>query len=154
MNDGAEPVVLRAIRGLLLGLVAFVLVGTSVDLLLLEHYEELWQWLPLLMLGAALTVLAWTALTGSARAVTAFRIAMVLVVCTGLLGIYMHYSGSREFQLEMDPALTGWALFVKVMRAKAPPTLAPAAMMQAGLFGLLYTWRHPALGNSTNGDVR
>lgn len=145
MTDGAEPVVLRAIRGLLLGLVAFVLLGTSVDLLLLEHYEELWQWLPLVMLGAALVVGAWTALTGSARAVTAFRIAMVLVLCTGLLGVYMHYSGSREFQIEMDPGLTGWALFVKVMRAKAPPTLAPAAMMQAGLFGLLYTYRHPAL---------
>ena len=57
----------------------------------------------------------------------------------------MHYGGSREFQTEMDPALSGWVLFVKVMRAKAPPTLAPAAMVQAGLFGLLYTWRHPAL---------
>ncbi len=98
--------------------------------------------------------MAWVARTGSARAVTAFRIAMVLVVCTGLLGVLMHYNGSREFQIEMDPALTGWALFVKVMRAKAPPTLAPAAMLQAGLVGLLYTWRHPALGVPTNGVVK
>ena len=148
MTDSADSAALRAIRGLLLGLVALVLLGTSVDLLLLEHYEELWQWLPLFMLGAALVVVAWAARTGSARAVTAVRIAMVLVVCTGLLGVYMHYGGSREFQVEMDPALTGWALFVKVMRAKAPPTLAPAAMVQAGLFGLLYTYRHPALRRS------
>jgi hypothetical protein len=154
MADRLEPAALRTMRGLLLGLVAFVMLGTVVDLLLLEHYEEVWQWLPLAMLGTALLAVAWVARTGSARAVTAFRIAMVLVVCTGLLGVIMHYNGSREFQIEMDPALTGWALFIKVMRAKAPPTLAPAAMLQAGLVGLLYTWRHPALGVPTNGVVK
>jgi hypothetical protein len=154
MADRTEPAVLRTLRGLLLVLVAFVMLGTVVDLLLLEHYEEVWQWLPLAMLGTALLAVAWVARTGSARAVTAFRIAMVLVVCTGLLGVIMHYNGSREFQIEMDPALTGWALFIKVMRAKAPPTLAPAAMLQAGLVGLLYTWRHPALGVPTNGVVK
>lgn len=154
MTDAPDPGLLPALRRLLLGLVAFVMLGTVVDLLLLEHYEEVWQWVPLAMLGTALLAVAWVAVTGSARAVTALRVAMVLVVGTGLLGVLMHYNGSREFQIEMDPALTGWALFVKVMRAKAPPTLAPAAMVQAGLFGLLYTWRHPALGPLTNGDVK
>ena len=154
MTDAPDHTLLPALRRLLLGLVAFVMLGTVVDLLLLEHYEEVWQWLPLVMLGAALLVVAWVARTGSARAVTALRLAMVLVVCTGLLGVLMHYNGSREFQIEMDPALTGWALFVKVMRAKAPPTLAPAAMLQAGLVGLLYTWRHPALGIPPNGVVK
>ena len=31
------------------------------------------------------------------------------------------------------------------MTAKAPPALAPAGMIQMGLLGLLYTYRHPAL---------
>ena len=154
MSDATDHALLPVLRKLLLGLVAFVMLGTFMDLLLLEHYEEVWQWVPLVVVAAALGVAAWTARAGSALAVTAFRIAMVLVVTTGLLGVFMHYSGSREFQIEMDPALEGWALFVKVMRAKAPPTLAPAAMIQAGLFGLLYTWRHPALAVPTNGVVR
>jgi hypothetical protein len=154
VTEAPDPVVLPALRRLLLGLVVVVMLGTVVDLLLLEHYEEVWQWMPLVMLGAALAVAAWAAIAGTARAVLAFRIAMTFVVVTGLLGVFMHFSGSREFQIEMDPALTGWALFVKVMRAKAPPTLAPAAMVQAGLFGLLYTWRHPALGVPTNGVVQ
>ena len=153
MSDAAQPAVLPALRRLLLAVVSLVMLGTVVDLLLLEHYEEVWQWLPLIVLALALVAALWTATSGSAAAVTVFRIVMVLVVATGLLGVVMHYSGSREFQIEMDPALTGWALFVKVMRAKAPPTLAPAAMIQAGLFGLLYTWRHPALENPTNGVV-
>lgn len=131
-----------------MGVVSLVMFGTIVDLLLLEHYEEVWQWVPLVVLSLALVTAGWTATSGSAAAVTTLRIVMVLVVATGLLGVVMHYGGSREFQIEMDPALAGWALFVKVMRAKAPPTLAPAAMVQAGLFGLLYTWRHPALASS------
>ena len=151
MSDATDLALLPALRRLLLGLVALVMLGMLMDLLLLEHYEEVWQWVPLGLLTVALGVAAWAARAGSRLAVTAFRITMLLVVCTGLLGVAMHYDGSREFQLETNPALTGWALFVKVMRAKAPPTLAPAAMIQVGLFGLLYTWRHPALAVPTKG---
>lgn len=146
MSDTFEPVALGRLRRLLLALVVVVFAGMALDLCLLGHYEETWQVLPLAMIAVALASAAWTAVAGSALSVTAFRIVMLLVVLTGVIGVWMHFSGSREFQIEMDPALTGWALFVKVMRAKAPPTLAPAAMVQAGLFGLLYTWRHPALG--------
>jgi hypothetical protein len=45
----------------------------------------------------------------------------------------------------MDPSLSGWPLFVKVVTAKAPPALAPGVMVQLGLLGLVYTYRHPAL---------
>jgi hypothetical protein len=36
-------------------------------------------------------------------------------------------------------------LFVKVVTAKAPPALAPGVMVQLGLLGLVYTYKHPAL---------
>jgi hypothetical protein len=52
----------------------------------------------------------------------------------------------------MDPTLEGWGLFVKVMRAKAPPALAPAAVIQIGLLGLLYTFRHAALAQAARDD--
>jgi len=51
----------------------------------------------------------------------------------------------------MDPSLEGWALFVKVIRAKAPPALAPAAMIQIGLLGLLYTYRLVAPAKDSTG---
>jgi hypothetical protein len=57
----------------------------------------------------------------------------------------LHYGGNSEFQREVDPAIGGWSLVVKVMTAKAPPALAPAGLIQLGLLGLLYTYRHPAL---------
>jgi hypothetical protein len=71
---------------------------------------------------------------------------MVLFVISGGVGMLLHYQATTEFQLEMDPALTGWALFRKAIVAKAPPALAPGAMTQLGLIGLAYTFRHPALG--------
>jgi hypothetical protein len=45
----------------------------------------------------------------------------------------------------MDAALSGLALYQKAILAKSPPALAPGAMIQLGLIGLAYTFRHPAL---------
>jgi len=55
----------------------------------------------------------------------------------------LHYRGSMEFQLEVNPELAGLELFLKVVRAKAPPALGPGAMIQLGLLGLAYAYRYP-----------
>ena len=154
MNDETashDSTVLRRVRALLLAVVTIGMVGTAVDLLLLDHYEDVWQLPPLVMTALGLAVVAWAWLAGSANAVTAMRIIMVLFLATGAAGMLLHYNGNREFQHEMDPTLEGWALFVKVVRAKAPPALAPAAMIQIGLLGLLYTYRHVALERAPRG---
>jgi hypothetical protein len=142
----AELPVLQTLRRLLLGILVVVLVGTAADLLLLEHYEGAWQLPPLIMISLGLMAVVWVATKRSARSVTALRVLMVLFIATGCLGMMMHYQGNWEFQREVDPTAGGWDVFVKVMRAKAPPALAPAVMIQMGLLGLLYTYRHPALG--------
>jgi hypothetical protein len=100
------------------------------------------------LIGIALVLVAWLAIRSAAIgwvAILAFRMTMTLFLGAGLLGILLHYNGNREFQTDMDPSLTGWPLFVKVVTAKAPPALAPGVMVQMGLLGLLYTYRHPAL---------
>jgi hypothetical protein len=137
--------VLRTVRALLLGLLAAGTIGTALDLLLLKHYESVWQMPPLLMMGIGLVVIVWVAAVPSARALVALRIVMIVFIAVGALGLLLHFNGNREFQLEVDPSLAGWALFMKVIRAKAPPALGPAGMIQLGLLGLLYTYRHPAL---------
>lgn len=135
---------LRKMRRALLALLVVFMLGTGLDLMLLDHHEGIWQLIPLGLLAAGLVVSAWT-LGGRAGAITAMRILMVLFVAAGFLGIALHYLGNREFQLEMDPALAGWPLFVKIVTAKAPPALAPASMVMMGLLGLIYTYQHPAL---------
>lgn len=139
---------LRRVRSLLLAILAIGLCGTALDLLLLGHYEDAWQAPPLVMAASGLATVVWVWQAASARAVTALRVVMGLCVVTGVAGLVLHYNGNTEFQHEMDPSLRGWALAVKVLQAKAPPALAPAAMIQIGLIGLLYTYRHEALASA------
>jgi hypothetical protein len=69
---------------------------------------------------------------------------MVLSMVAGLVGLLLHYKGNVEFELEMYPDLSGWKLFKDSMMG-ATPALAPGAMLQIGLVGLAWTFRHPAL---------
>jgi peptidoglycan/LPS O-acetylase OafA/YrhL len=141
----AEQVALHTMRQLLLVLVTAGMLGTAADLLLLEHFENAWQLPPLVLIGIALLVVAWLFIGGGPVTVIAMRIIMICFIAVGCVGILLHYNGNSEFQREIDPTLHGWALVVKVMTAKAPPALAPASMIQLGLLGLLYTYRHPSL---------
>jgi hypothetical protein len=144
-SSPSEPHVLQQLRRLLLAILMVALVGTAADLFLLEHYEGALQWTPLIMIALGLVVVAWVAAKGSAMAVGALRVLMVLFMATGALGMMMHYQGNWEFQHELDPTAGGWDLFMKIVRAKAPPALAPGVMIQMGLMGLPYTYRHPSL---------
>jgi hypothetical protein len=64
---------------------------------------------------------------------------MTLSVVSGLLGVFLHYRGNVEFELEHNPRATGWALFREAMMG-ATPALAPGVMVQIGLLGLLYAF--------------
>ena len=143
-SERLEPAGLRTIRRLMLLLLLVAMIGTATDLMLLDHHEDFWQMVPLGVIALGVAAAA-AAARGRRAAVALMRVVMGLFVVAGLLGIALHYLGNREFQHEMDPGLQGWSLFVKVVTAKAPPALAPAAMIQIGLLGLLFTYQHPAL---------
>lgn len=145
-----ESAVLRTIRRLLLAIVTLGMAGTGADLLLLGHYEEVWQALPLLPIAMAFLAIAWLLLARSVLAVTAMRIVMLLFIATGVGGMLLHYNGNREFQREIDPDLRGWSLFMTVITSNAPPALAPSVMIHLGVLGLLYTYRHPALDGAVS----
>ena len=53
MTAPSAPATLAALRRLLLGLLLVGLAGTATDLLLLAHYEDAWQLLPLVIVGIA-----------------------------------------------------------------------------------------------------
>jgi hypothetical protein len=136
---------LPIIRRLLLALVSLGLLGTGVDLVLLEHYEDSWQLAPLFLIVLALLAILGHVVSRAAGSIRVLQLTMVLLIVGGVLGIGLHYKGNLEFQLDMNPEASQWELFTKVIRAKAPPALAPAAMAQLGLVGLIFSYRHPAL---------
>ncbi len=139
----ADPVS-RPVRLALLGILAIGLLGTGVELLLLKHTEDWWQWAPIVMLGVALIVNVAVALAPVAATVRALQGLMLLFVVTGVVGTWLHYAGNVEWELERMASLSGLELFRAAIMG-ATPTLAPGTMVQLGLIGLLYTYRHPAL---------
>jgi hypothetical protein len=152
LESDAESRTLATVRRLLLGILTIGMLGTAADLLLLKHYEDIWQAPPLVLISAGLILLALMWTDPGARTLRMFAGLMGLFILSGFAGLMLHYNGNLEFQREIDPTQSGWTLFMAVMRAKAPPALAPAAMIQLGLIGLLCTYRHPALlraGRST-----
>jgi hypothetical protein len=133
-------------RRILLAILILGVAGITVELLLLGHVEDFNQLIPLALAGATLVLSVVVSVNPTSATVRLFQVLMVLLVISGAVGMYLHFQVNMEFQLEMDPALTGMALFRKAIFAKAPPALAPGAMTQLGLIGLAYTFRHPALG--------
>ena len=130
---------LVSVRRWLLGVLVLGIGGTATDLLLLAHYEDAWQWPPLVLLGAALLGVAWHLTSGGRASLRALEAIMVLFLLAGVAGVALHGSGSAEFQREIDPSQESWTMMLKVARAKAPPLLAPGVMIMLGLIGLAYT---------------
>lgn len=133
------------LRRLLLGVFLVGAIGSAVDLFLLEHFEDKLQLIPLGLLGLAVIVLIWHVIHRGRASLRVFQIVMTLFVIAGFVGLVLHYQGSAEFQTEVNPDLSGMELFLKAIRAKAPPALGPGAMINLGLLGLAYVYRHPIL---------
>lgn len=140
---------LPRLRRLLLVLLVLGFLGTGTELLLLGHYEDAWQVVPLVLIGLGLIAAGWRALRPGVAATRAFRGVMVLVAASGLVGTVLHYQGNAEFELEMTPNLKGLALFAESMTG-ATPALAPGAMVLLGLLGLASTYGLASRAQSTS----
>jgi hypothetical protein len=126
------------LRGWLVLVLGIGLVGTETELVLLEHYENLWQRVPLVLVAAAggFLILHWRRSDAMSR--RALMVLMLVFVVAGLTGVALHFRGAAQFQLETDPGLARWDLLKRVLTSKAPPLLAPGVMLQLGLLGLAY----------------
>ena len=140
------------LRAFLLGIFLLGVGGLTLELILLEHYDEYWQWTPYALFGVSTAVLLWYGLTRRPLPIRAFRGLMFVFLAAGAVGIYLHYDGNVEFEREMSPDVLGWALFREAIFG-ATPALAPGVMVQLGLLGLAYTIRHPALTRRARGDA-
>jgi hypothetical protein len=114
------------------------LLGTGTELILLGHYEQPLQFVPLVLIGLAFVTLAWNLIQDGLASRRGLVIVMLLFVLAGFAGAVAHFFGSAEYQLELDSSMNTWDLVMKVMRAKAPPVLAPGMMLQLGLLGLAF----------------
>jgi len=139
-----EPELLATIRRILLALVLLGIIGLTLDLLLLEHTGSATELIPFAVLGVGLITTVAVGVRPTRRSLRLFQVAMVTIVATGLLGLYLHLRGNVLFEQEQDPSARGLALIWRSLRGGVP-LLAPAAMAQLGLLGLVFAFRHPVL---------
>lgn len=130
------------LRKFLLALIFLGMGGLSAELLLIEHTESFTQWIPLGCLGAGLATTLAVALRPARATLKVFRIVMVAFAAAGAVGVYYHYAGNVEFALERSSELRGFGLIWEALTG-ATPALAPGALAQIGLLGLVYAYGHP-----------
>jgi hypothetical protein len=113
-------------------------VGTGAELLLMEHTEGVWQNVPLVLVAIGCSGLAMMAIKPGRAQLRAFQLVMTLFVASGLAGLWLHYRGNVEFELELRPGSSDLELFRESMMG-ATPALAPGTMILLGAVGLAYS---------------
>jgi hypothetical protein len=143
MSGVVEPrssdAILAFTRRVILLILVLAMAGIFVELLLSEHFEDVWQAIPLVLLVLGGGATAWHAAAPTRPSARTLRALMMLFVLSGFLGSFLHYRGNAEFELEQNPRATRWVVFREAMMGGVP-TLAPGVMIQIGLLGLLYTF--------------
>ncbi len=137
-------------RTLLFWVLVVGVIGILAELLLLGHDDDTLQFIPLGLGAAYLLAFAWYGATRSRGAVLAVRVVSGLACVSAAVGIFLHYRANVEWELETTPTIHGMELFREAITGSLP-LLAPGAMLQLGLLGLLWSHRHPALATSAGG---
>ncbi len=128
----------RSVLKILLIALLFMLIGTGLELYLLDHYEDAWQLIPLICIGAALAGMVWVMSKPSGLSLRIFKGILGLSALSGLVGVYLHMKANYEFELEIKPGAQGWDLFTESLSG-ALPALAPGSMIALALIGYTYT---------------
>jgi hypothetical protein len=144
---------LDTVRAGLLLILVIGLIGTEVELFFLKHTDGAQALIPVILIGVALLVLLWFGVSRSAAAIRALQALMLAFVVSGALGVWFHYEANLTDEKESDPSLSGTTLHKRALLG-AMPTLAPGTMVQLGLVGLFFAFRHPSLPRrDRDGDV-
>ncbi len=125
------------IRKLITATLFIQLVGIGVELILLEHYEDFWQIVPLVLIGTGFITSIISIFYSSTFINSAFLATMALIIISGFVGSWQHFSANLEFEQEMYPSLAGIELWWEALKG-ATPALAPGSMIGIGLIGIIY----------------
>jgi hypothetical protein len=112
------------------------LLGTLGELILLRHFGGVREWIPFILVGVAIPVLMWNLTTKSPASRTSLRATMVAFLIAGAAGSWFHFTANVGYEQESNPGLALGAVY-RLAIGGSTPTLAPGAMIELGLVGLL-----------------
>lgn len=142
----------RTIRRLLRFVLLFSMLGVVGELVLLEHYDDFDQLIPMIAMGASVLTLAWDSFAPGRASRIFLRLAMVGLVTAAVAGLFKHYESNVEFQRELEPDLEGWGLVLETLKSGSPPALAPGVLALFGAIGWISTLGRPR-GNNANKET-
>lgn len=138
--------VLDRLRRFLLGIAAFMSVGTIVELALTEHWGDAVQLIPFVLAGLSFVVIVAVLIRPQVGALRLLRWLMTVALAGSLFGVYEHIENNLEFAREIHPSATTMALLWDGV-AGANPLLAPGILAFTAILALAATYYHPSLAN-------
>ena len=115
----------------------FMMMGTLLELYLLEHYEDTFQLIPVLCIAFSLTNLIILLFKKSKKIINLFKLMLVLTSLSGVYGVFLHLQSNFDFEQDMKPTATNWELFSESLSG-ALPTLAPMSLVVLACIGYSY----------------
>ncbi len=116
-----------------IGLIFLIMVfGMLADLLLIEHFESFWQFVPVIFLA---TTGAGYFIAIKGKGLTMFRVWMCVGMLSGVVGVFMHIRNNYEFAIELRSNLIGWDLIAEVATG-AIPVISPGFLIPISMLGL------------------
>ena len=115
----------------------FMMIGTLLELYLLDHYEDTFQLIPVLCIAFSLINLIILFFKRSKIIIKLFKLVLVLTSFSGIYGVFLHLQSNFEFEQDMKPTATNWELFSESLSG-ALPTLAPMSMLVLAFIGYSY----------------
>ena len=115
----------------------FMMIGTLLELYLLDHYEDTWQLIPILSVGTTLVTLLILFFKKTTKVVNLFKAVLILTALSGVYGVYLHLQSNFEFEQDMKPTATNLELITESLSG-ALPTLAPMSLVVLACIGYSY----------------
>ena len=112
-------------------------IGTTLELYLLDHYEDALQIIPIACLLVSILVFVFIQFKPVKGGFRLFKVSLMLSALSGLYGTFLHLKANYEFEAEMKPKADAWSVFADSLSG-ALPTLAPGSMILFALIGYSY----------------
>jgi len=114
-----------------------MLVGTILELYLLNHYESILQLIPILCISLVILNVIVLVFLRTRIVKRIFISLLIISALSGIYGFYLHLVANYEFEIEMKPTANNWDLLLESLSG-ALPALAPLSMIVLGLIGYSY----------------
>lgn len=140
----SADLILARLRRFLLGLAAFICIGTMVELTLTEHWDGPVQLLPFLLAALSLVAIGVVFVRPKRGWLRLLRGIAAVTLVGSLFGIFEHLEHNIEFALEIRPTAVIGDVFLEAL-AGGNPLLAPGILAFMAVLALAATYYHPTL---------